>query len=206
MNRIVVSALVSGLLWTGVSAPAWAQYKVVGPDGRVTYTDRPPVDRPAQAVKSSGAAGNNPALPYALRNVVTRYPVTLYTSANCPACDGGRTLLQGRGIPFTEKTVNTTEDARVLQSREGTNSVPVIRIGSKQVTGFEQGEWTSYLDAAGYPQQSALPNGYRQPAATPLAPTANPPQLAPEADPAPKTSPEPTPAPPAGKAPPGFRF
>jgi glutaredoxin len=133
-------------------------------------------------------------------------PVTLYTSANCPACDGGRTLLQGRGIPFTEKTVNTTEDARVLQSREGTNSVPVIRIGSKQVTGFEQGEWTSYLDAAGYPQQSALPNGYRQPAATPLAPTANPPQLAPEADPAPKTSPEPTPAPPAGKAPPGFRF
>ena len=206
MNRVVVSALVSGLLCAGVSAPAWAQYKVVGPDGRITYTDRPPVDRPVKAVKPSGAVADNAALPYALRNVVARYPVTLYTSSACAACDAGRTLLKGRGVPFTEKTVTTSDDARVLQSREGTNQVPVVRIGSKQIAGYEQGEWTSYLDAAGYPSQSALPPTYRHPAATPLAPTANPPQLAPAADPAPTSSPEPAPASPGGTAPPGFRF
>jgi len=207
MNRVVVSALVSGLLCAGVSAPALAQYKVVGPDGRVTYTDRPPVDRPSQAVKSSGTAAGNVDLPYALRNVVARYPVTLYTGTSCAPCDAGRNLLKSRGIPFTEKTVNTSDDARALQSREGTNQVPVIRIGSKQIAGYEQGEWTSYLDAAGYPSESALPPTYRHPAATPLAPAA-----APKSEPEPEagTLPPPqfnsAPGNPAGNAPPGFRF
>lgn len=207
MNRVVVSALVSGLLCAGVSSPAWAQYKVVGPDGRVTYTDRPPVDRPSQAVKSSGTAASSVPLPYTLRNVVARYPVTLYTSTACSACDAGRALLKARGVPFTEKTVTTSDDARILQSREGTNQVPVVRIGSKQIAGYEQGEWTSYLDAAGYPSESALPPTYRHPAATPLAPAA-----APKSEPEPEagTLPPPqfnsAPGNPAGNAPPGFRF
>ncbi|MFD2451576.1 DUF4124 domain-containing protein [Ideonella paludis] len=34
-----------------------AQYKVVGPDGTVTYTDRPPPDAKAQAVPVSGVGG-----------------------------------------------------------------------------------------------------------------------------------------------------
>ena len=205
MNRVVVSALVSGLLCAGVSAPALAQYKVVGPDGRVTYTDRPPVDRPSQAVKSSGTAAGNVDLPYALRNVVARYPVTLYTGTSCAPCDAGRNLLKSRGIPFTEKTVNTSDDARALQSREGTNQVPVIRIGSKQIAGYEQGEWTSYLDAAGYPSESALPPTYRHPAATPLAPVAAP-KPEPEADTLPPPQFNSAPGNPAGNAPPGFRF
>lgn len=206
MNRVVVSALIGGLVWAGVSSPAWAQYKVVSPDGRVTYTDRPPADRPVQTVKPTvGPADGNAALPFALRNVVSRYPVTLYTSSNCAACDAGRNLLKSRGIPFTEKTVNTSDDARALQSREGTNQVPVVRIGSKQIAGYESGEWTSYLDAAGYPSQSALPPNYRHPAATPLAPAAAP-KTEPEAGTLPPPQFNSAPGNPAGNAPPGFRF
>lgn len=206
MNRIVVSALISGLVWAGVSSPAWAQYKVVGPDGRVTYTDRPPVDRPVQTIKPSGnSAGGNAALPFALRNVVARYPVTLYTGSNCAPCDAGRNLLKSRGIPFTEKTVNTSDDARALQNREGTNQVPVIRIGSKQIAGYEQSEWASYLDAAGYPSESALPSTYRYPAPTPMAPAAaTPPEAETSNAPAPQFNP--APGNPAGNAPSGFRF
>lgn len=116
-------------------------------------------------------------------------------------------MLKARGVPFTEKTVTTSDDARILQSREGTNQVPVVRIGSKQIAGYEQGEWTSYLDAAGYPSESALPPTYRHPAATPLAPVA-----APKSEPEPEagTLPPPqfnsAPGNPAGNAPPGFRF
>lgn len=206
MNRIVVSALISGLVWAGVSSPAWAQYKVVGPDGRVTYTDRPPVDRPVQTIKPSGnSAAGNAALPFALRNVVARYPVTLYTGSNCAPCDAGRNLLKSRGIPFTEKTVNTSDDARALQNREGTNQVPVIRIGSKQIAGYEQSEWASYLDAAGYPSESALPSTYRYPAPTPMAPAAaTPPEAETSNAPAPQFNP--APGNPAGNAPSGFRF
>jgi glutaredoxin len=140
-------------------------------------------------------------------DALLRHQGMLYTSTACSPCDAGRALLKARGVPFTEKTVTTSDDARILQSREGTNQVPVVRIGSKQIAGYEQGEWTSYLDAAGYPSESALPPTYRHPAATPLAPAA-----APKSEPEPEASTLPPPqfnsAPgnPAGNAPPGFRF
>jgi hypothetical protein len=34
------------------SSPAMALYKVVGPDGKVSYTDRPPADKPSQSLKT----------------------------------------------------------------------------------------------------------------------------------------------------------
>ena len=168
MNRVVVSALVSGLLCAGVSAPAWAQYKVVGPDGRVTYTDRPPVDRPSQAVKSSGTAAGSVPLPYTLRNVVARYPVTLYTSKECVPCTTGRNLLINRGIPFSEKTVESNDDIAALQRLASAGSLPLLTIGGQQLKGYSDSEWTQYLDAAGYPKTSQLPSSYRRPAAAPL--------------------------------------
>ena len=84
-----------------LSGPAWALYKVVGPDGRVTYTDRAPVDKPAKAIKANGASTPTDALPYDLQKVVSRFPVTLYTGNNCTPCDTARQLLKTRGVPFT---------------------------------------------------------------------------------------------------------
>ena len=137
MNRVVVSALVSGLLCAGVSSPAWAQYKVVGPDGRVTYTDRPPVDRPSQAVKSSGTAAGSVPLPYTLRNVVARYPVTLYTSEKCNPCNSARELLQKRGVPFTEKTITTAEDGQAFAALGAENALPLVTIDGEDARDFD---------------------------------------------------------------------
>lgn len=150
--------------------PTWAAYKVVGPDGRVTYTDRPPADLPAQALGKPRASSAAASLPFELQQVVNRHPVTLYTSRDCAVCETGRQLLRARGVPFTEKTVNTPEDIRALNAQEGSSQLPTLRIGGKQIIGLQQSEWTAYLDAAGYPQQSKLPLGYTQPEATPLAP------------------------------------
>src|SRR5574337_979026 len=47
---------VAAFLLATATASAWAQFKVVGPDGRVTYTDRAP--SPARLV---GLAGLEPA-------------------------------------------------------------------------------------------------------------------------------------------------
>lgn len=163
------------LAWLALSlaaaSPAWALYKVVGPDGKVTYTDRPPVDAKAQSVKAGASAGpSTEGLPYALARVVSRYPVVLITSANCASCEAGRQLLKARGVPFAEKTVSTPEDALALSSQEGTDQVPVMRIGGQQVQGFSSTEWNSYLDAAGFPAQSQLPAGYKNPPPISLAP------------------------------------
>jgi glutaredoxin len=163
--------LVVGLLGlSGFTAPAWALYKVVGPDGKITYTDRAPADPSAQAIKANGASSAAEGLPYELQRIASKYPVTLYTSKNCAACDSGRQMLTARGIPFAEKTVITNDDIKAFSLIDSTGQIPLLRIGGKQITGFSTNEWSAYLDAAGYPAKSMLPLNYRQAQATPLVP------------------------------------
>ena len=166
-----------GLMATGVlliagQALSQTVYRSVGPDGKVTFSDQPPAASSKTTASGSDStavgASAGTAISFTLRQVVNKYPVTLYTSDNCAPCGSGRVLLSRRGIPFTEKTVNTAEDAQALQRISGENSLPFLTIGSQQIKGYSDSEWTQFLNAAGYPQNSALPAGYRNPAATPL--------------------------------------
>ena len=153
------------------AGPASALYKVVGPDGRVTYTDQaPPADAPVQAqIKTPSTPANAAAgLPYELRQTVAKFPVTLYTKDDCAPCAMARAHLVERGIPFTEKTVNSPADVDAFQRTEGTTSIPVARVGGQQLKGFAASEWSAYLDAAGYPRHSALPANYHWAAAQPM--------------------------------------
>lgn len=166
------STAVGGLLLLLAACAAQAQvYRHVGPDGKVSYSDQP-ADAAAPLGKSGTAAGAaapaGSALPYDLRQIANRYPVTLYTGDNCAPCTSARNLLLQRGVPFTERTVNTAEDADALQRLGGDTSLPLGRIGGQQLRGFSDSEWSQYLDAAGYPKTSQLPSAYRNAAATPL--------------------------------------
>jgi hypothetical protein len=191
------------------ASPAQALYKVVGPDGKVTYTDRPPVESTkVQPLGASGAPDASESLPFELRQIASRYPVTLYTTGNCQACDAGRVQLRQRGVPYSEKTVSTPEDVEAYTKLSGSSDLPLLQIGLQQLRGYSPGEWSSYLDAAGYPKQSSLPNTYQYAAASPLVapkPTPAPQQAAASAPVAAAPRPAPPP-PPAGNAPPGFKF
>jgi len=146
-------------------------YRSVGQDGKVTFSDQPPPDKNAKISAPNGGstgAEASVALPFELRQIAAKYPVTLYAGDNCAPCDAGRSLLTRRGIPFTEKTVTTNEDAQTLQRLSGDSSLPFMTIGSQQFKGFSSAEWTQYLNAAGYPSSSVLPSSYRPPTPTPL--------------------------------------
>lgn len=152
---------------------AQAVYRIVGADGKVTFSDRPPTpsaNNPKTSEAKASAAGSqvSTGLPFELRQVAVKYPVVLYTSDNCVPCGAGRSMLASRGIPFSEKTVATAEDAEALQRLSGESSLPFLTIGSQQLKGFSDVEWTQFLDAAGYPKSSVLPPSYRPPAAAPL--------------------------------------
>ena len=143
--------------------PALAQYKVVGPDGRVTYTDRPPITTDAKitSMKAGGAPVADVALPLELRQPASRFPVTLYTMTGaCEPCDAARNLLRQRGIPFTERQVIGAEDNEALERLSGGRDVPTLTIGSQTLRGLAPEVWRSYLDAAGYPRDSRLPSSY----------------------------------------------
>ena len=152
--------------------PSHAQYKVVGPDGKVTYTDRAPAGNDGK-VTSLGARAAGPVLevvlPIELRQVVARYPVTLYvTSGACEPCNGARQLLRNRGIPFSEKLILSAEDSEALERLSGGRDVPTLTLGAQNLKGLASDVWNAYLDSAGYPRESRLPANYQYPAATPV--------------------------------------
>lgn len=171
--RPLLAAGLLGLLATTALVPAHAQqvYRIVGPDGRVTFSDKPPVENARGSAAGSGAAqgtagGGN--LPFELRQITSRFPVTLYTGPNCGPCGSGKAFLSSRGIPFVEKTVATNEDIDALQRLAGDASLPLLTVGAQQVKGYSDAEWAQYLDAAGYPKNSQLPSSFRNPPASPM--------------------------------------
>jgi glutaredoxin len=170
--RIASICLCAGALLPTGPAAAQTVYRSVGPDGKVTFSDQPPAasaNVTDATGKTSGSANvGGVALPLELRQAASKFPVVLYTADNCAPCGSGRALLVHRGIPFTERTVNTPEDAATLQRISGESSLPFLTIGSQQINGYSDLEWADFFSAAGYPEKSALPAGYRNPAATPL--------------------------------------
>jgi glutaredoxin len=213
MNRKISAGLATSLLLACL--PAAAQYKVIGADGSVTYTDMPP-STPNVKVTTLGrenqppqpaTPGTNEALPLELRQTAARFPVTLYTAADCTPCDGGRQLLQQRGVPYVERRIVSEEDAAALERSVGGRTLPALTVGSQALRGLSPEEWGSYLDAAGYPRESRLPRGWQAPAPTVLvervpaprgaAPAPAPRQAAPPAD---------IPAAELPLSPPGVRF
>ena len=191
---IAVCALFAGATTLTNAQPV---YRIVGADGKVTFSDKPPVEAKVKitsaAGKSSGGIANS-SLPFELRQVAQKYPVTLYTGENCGPCQSARSMLITRGVPFSEKTVSTLEDSQALQRLSGESSLPFATIGGQQLKGFSDAEWTQFLNAAGYPAASVLPSSYRQPAATPLVTVAAAPPAVVAPARAAAQAPQPTPA------------
>ena len=196
------AVLLALLLAAGASH---AQYKVVGPDGRITYTDRPVAAEPGAQVQAlrrdASPASSAPVLPIELREPVARFPVTLFTSSDCPPCDGGRKLLQQRGVPYSERLVSSDDDIAALQRLSGGRTVPALTVGSQALRGFQDADWQGTLDLAGYPKASRLPRGWAPPPPMPLVVRAPEP-----AAPAQRAPAEPPPQAPAAAGSGGIRF
>lgn len=168
----VPTAALVGLWLACTAAPAAAQalYKLVGPDGAVTYTDRPPAGGNLR-VESLGRAergGSAPALPQALRDAVARFPVVLYTLPDCAPCDRARDLLRSRGVPHEERRADPAADRDAWLRAVGSLEAPALTVGAQALRGFAAEEWNATLDLAGYPRSSRLPANYPLPEAQPL--------------------------------------
>ena len=211
--RTAFAATLMGLAAVAVLATGDANaqqiYRIVSPDGRVTFSDQPPLDStkavPAKTVILPGSESGTAGLPFELRQAASRYPVTLYTAPACDPCNAGRSLLGRRGIPFSEKTVTTADDFDALKRIAGSASLPFLTIGGQQIKGFSETEWAQFLDAAGYPQVSVLPPGYSREPAKPLVVAQQPEVARPAAAEAPSQPRAPTP-PPAAENPAGIKF
>ena len=149
-------------------------YRIVGPDGRVSFSDKPPAR--AEKATTLGPGGrssdnvNTSNLPFEIRDAVNKYPVTLYTANDCAPCNAARAMLNLRGVPHVERTITNTQDVEALKRLGMEASFPILTIGAQRLRGYTEAEWSDYLDSTGYPKTSRLPIGYRNPAPTPMAP------------------------------------
>ncbi len=170
------SACVTSLLLVAWAAQAQSVYRIIGPDGKVTFSDKPPINPATVSVtgprgKPVPVRAEETVLPFDLRQPMARYPVTLYAGPGCVPCNAGRLLLQGRGVPYTEFNVSSNADIDALQRISGDNSLPFLTIGGQKIKGYSQSEWTQFLNAASYPSASRLPSGFNFAAAKPLVTT-----------------------------------
>ncbi len=209
LSLLIKMAATAAWLCAAFGAQAQTVYRIVGPDGKVTFSDKPPVNADQGKVATTGtgavAAAASTSLPFELRQVTAKYPVILYSAPDCGPCASGRSLLNSRGIPFSERSVTTNEDIAALQRLAGESSLPFLTIGSQRIKGYSDLEWTQTLDAAGYPKTSKLPSGYKPEPVAPLVTVQKPVPV--KAEPKPEIVAEPVvPTGPAPSNPAGISF
>lgn len=141
--------------------PAAAQlYRWTDASGRVHYTDTPPpADAKRVAQKDSVVSSpSSTTEPFVLQQARKDFPVKLYSAPGCQPCDAARGLLNKRGVPFSEVSVNgDPEQLAELQKTTGVTGVPALLVGKNAQSGFEESIYHRMLDEAGYPKTGLLP-------------------------------------------------
>jgi glutaredoxin len=161
---IAISLLAASL---SVSAEA---YRWVDTAGRTVISDTPPPRSARDVSKAKDLATNPEGLSYGARKAAESFPVTLYTSADClTECKQAREILNGRGVPFSEKMVQSNEERDELKALVGDVFVPSLKVGRQSMRGVEASAYNNLLDLAGYPKTApagSKPSGGLQPVVT----------------------------------------
>lgn len=193
MNRIV---LLTAMLLTAGTVQAAQLYRWVDDKGRVEWRDTPPPSTAKKVERRTvgGSVIETTGLPYSVQQAVKSFPLTLYTTDCGDSCSKARAHLNRRGLPFTEK--NPEADIEGYKKLTGGSlGVPTLFVGQEALKGYQEGQWDTALDNAGYPR--SVPGARPQAAAKPAPAAVAPPQTpTPEATPAPANQPA---APPPAK-------
>jgi len=174
--KIIITALLAACLLPAQAA----MYKWVDAQGRTQYSDTPP---PANAKKVEEQKITRNTIetstqPFAVQEAAKRNPVTVWISDCGDLCTRARDYLAKRGVPHTVRNPSRQgEQDAWKKASGGDNSIPLLVIGStRTLKGFDEAEWNTALDSAGYPRNApslkpqAIPTGDAQPGAKPPAP------------------------------------
>jgi hypothetical protein len=154
-------------------------YRWVDEKGGVHYTDTPPPPS-AKKIEEKRFTENvvqGDKLPYSVQQAAKNFPVILYTGDCGDACKSGKEYLQKRGVPFTERLPGKNpSDLEQFKKVSQENFIPLLLVGkSVSLKGFNESEWASALDQAGYPKTNPLPPGQQAKPGKAETPPAKPP-------------------------------
>ena len=154
-------------------------YRWVDEKGNVHYTDQqpPPNAKKVEEKRFTESVVASDKLPYGVQQAVKKFPVTLYTGDCGEVCRVAKEYLVKRGIPFTERLPGKNPaDLEQFKKITKESFIPLLLVGQRpSLKGFNEDEWASALDQAGYPKTNPLPPGQQAKPDTPdKAPAANP--------------------------------
>jgi glutaredoxin len=155
VRKMMLGSVGVAIAMIASSLSAQNVYRWTDANGRVQYSDQPPPpgakDASERNVRGSSIQNNDVSL--ASSDAQKKNPVVLYTSECGESCDQAKGYLNKRGIPHT--VVDPTRSAELnkrFKDETGSNSLPVLKIGERKLTGWSESNWASALDTAGYPK------------------------------------------------------
>jgi glutaredoxin len=133
--------------------PASAQqiHRWVDADGRVQYSDKPPPGVKSALVRQRiNSYSGTPVVSGMASAGATRPEIKMYSTEWCGYCKKAREYFTRNGIRYTELDVEKSPVARAEYQRLGARGVPVILVGTRQMTGYSEDGLAAMLKAAGY--------------------------------------------------------
>jgi glutaredoxin len=122
-------------------------YRSVGPDGRITYSQKPPA---GAKVEKTLTFTNLPAtpIPESLmgeqkkpgepgKRMATGRPV-LFTAVWCGYCTQAKAYLAKKGVSYTEYDIDTPGGAQAFRESAGGKGIPVLLLNERRVQGYSQ--------------------------------------------------------------------
>lgn len=140
-------------------------YKLVGPDGKITYTDKKPANQGQSknvvTVIHAKVSDFNP--PPGLGNLTARTKtyaanrsgsstasggLRVYTASWCGYCKREKAFLKKRNVDFEEIDIDTPQGQQEYAAIGG-NGVPVSIANGKRMDGFTEAAMEQFLNEAG---------------------------------------------------------
>lgn len=139
------------VLW--VPSASAGVYKWTDKNGRVHYGDAPPSKSHASEVRTPISSIKGPAVvsdftPKAAPAQGTA-TVRMFTTQSCGYCRRAKAFLSARGTPYEELDVEASAAAYDEYKALGGRGVPVILVGNRRMSGFNQNGLEAMLRDAG---------------------------------------------------------
>lgn len=136
--RILIAMI--GMLMLGDISADTVFYKYTDEDGRVYFTDRPPVDAHTEQITIRVQSWDGEATVTEHTQAGDRTEtITIYTADWCRICHRAKDYMKEKGYPFRERDIEKSRSAKLEFDRLGGKGVPVILVGDKRMNGFSPG-------------------------------------------------------------------
>lgn len=125
-----------GLIPTGESG-AVELYKYIDSEGRVHFTDRPPVDEQVEKLDLKIKSYEGPAKVIDYAAILKPDPrVRMYSAEWCGVCKRAKKYMRAKRIAFTEYDIDKSQRARRKFDKLKGKGVPIFIVGNKRMNGF----------------------------------------------------------------------